>query len=86
MLEPYTVKVVRAVLRGGGDRKVSPLPGLRHDVACFLLLNNNRMALIQSWCGITCSRTGGALLATAGFQALGKSNHDEWRIVPYLGK
>ena len=31
------------------------------------------MALIQSWCGITCSRTGGALLATARFQALGKS-------------
>jgi hypothetical protein len=59
---------------------------LRHDVVCFLLLNNNRMGLIQSWCGITCSRTGGALLATAGFQALGKSNHDEWRIVPYLGK
>jgi len=33
----------------------------------------HRMWKIQSWCGVTCSRTEGALLATAGFQALGKS-------------
>ncbi|MCP4275983.1 MAG: hypothetical protein GY779_06480 [Gammaproteobacteria bacterium] len=52
----------------------------------FSLLNSNRMELIQLWCGVTCSRTGGALLATAGFQALGKSDDDEWHIVRYLGK
>ena len=38
-----------------------------------LLLNTNRTWKIQSWCGVTCSRTEGALLATAGFQALGKN-------------
>ena len=39
----------------------------------FYYWTPKRMWRIQSWCGVTCSRTEGALLATAGFQALGKS-------------
>ena len=72
MLAPYTVKVVRAVLRGGKGREALTHPAC-DTKAHVLLLNNYRMWKIQSWCGVTCSRTGGALPATAGFQALGKS-------------
>jgi hypothetical protein len=35
-------------------------------------------AVIQSWCGVTCARTG-ASLATVGSQALGKRTESEWR-------
>ena len=48
MLEPYTVKVVRTVLRGEGGRESPDLPGLRHEVACFYCWTRTRRFLIQT--------------------------------------
>jgi hypothetical protein len=39
-------------------------------------------AVIRPWCGVTCSWTEGASLATAGSQALGKRRKSEWHTGP----
>jgi hypothetical protein len=46
-----------------------------------LLLDANKRRCDLAWCGATCSRTVGASLATARYQARGKAQHYEWHMV-----
>ena len=58
----------------------SPRALLRHEVASFTARHKKRSCDL-AWCGATCSRTVGASLATAGYQAHGKAQHYEWHMV-----
>ena len=66
----------------GTQRRAAELGALlRHEVASFTV-GRSQEAVIQPWCGVACSRTGGASLATAGYQALGKRRKSEWHTGP----
>ena len=58
----------------------SPRAFLRHEVASFTARDGKRSCDL-AWCGATCSRTVGASLATARYQARGKAQHCEWHMV-----
>jgi hypothetical protein len=58
--------------------RCSPRALLRHEVASFTA---RRRRYDLAWCGATCSRTVGASLATARYQAHGKAQHCEWHMV-----
>src|SRR5262252_1304800 len=67
---PHSVRSCVAPALGRG----SPRALLRHEVASFTA-RNRQGSCDLAWCGATCSRTVGASLATARYQAHGKAQH-----------
>jgi hypothetical protein len=77
---PYSLRSCLASASGRG----SPRAFLRHEVASCTARDRHRSGDL-AWCGATCSRTGGASLATAGSQALGKTISCEWPTISSAG-